>query len=167
MNGDHCKPISESQMQILEELANASLTPKVIAIRSRIILFLEQGMAPSLIRVKLGVSFPSIYKWKNRWFQTKTDLDQIEQEKTRHELKLAIKNALKDAPRKGAPPKFSDVQVLQIVSLACTSPNAEGLPVSHWSCRLLAEHATRLGIVESISYKQISNFLKSGVVKTS
>lgn len=167
MNEDPCKPLYEGQMQILEELANASLTPKVIAIRAKIILFLEQGIEPSLVHVKLGVSYPTIYKWKHRWFQIKETLNQIEKEKTRHELKTTIKNAIKDAPRKGTPTKFSDVQIMQIVSLACTPPNAEGLPVSQWSCRSLAEHATRLGIVESISYKQISNFLKSGVSKTS
>lgn len=166
MNED-CKPFAEGQMRILEELAKASLTPKAIAIRARIVLLLEQGKVPSLIQEELDVSYPSIYKWKNRWFRIKTTLDQIEKEKTRHELKIAIKKALEDAPRKGAPQKFSDVQVLQIISLACTSPEAEGLPVSHWSCRLLAEHAKQLGIVESISHKQISNFLKSGGVKTS
>jgi hypothetical protein len=68
-------------MRVLEELANASLTPKVIAIRARIILLLEQGMAPPLIRAKLGVFYPCIYKWKNRWFQIKIAFDQ---EKTQY-----------------------------------------------------------------------------------
>ena len=93
--------------------------------------------------------------------------DQIEKEKPQHELKNAIIKILKDIPRPGAPPQFTPEQVMQIIALACTSPEAEGIPVTHWSCRILAKHAQELGIVKSISYKKISVFLKSGGIKTS
>jgi putative transposase len=167
MNTESSALLSEMQKQILVKLANASLTPKAIANRAKIIILYAQGASVPVTCTNLGMSHTPIYKWRNRWPNIKTTLDQIEKEKTKHELEAAIKAALNDAPRSGAPPHFKEEQVMQIIALACTSPEAEGLPVSHWSCRLLAEHAQELGIVESISFKQVNNFLKSGGVKTS
>lgn len=159
--------LSEGQTRILEDLVNASLTPKVIVTRAKLILLHALGMPPSVICKKLEISYTPVYKWLNRWLKAKPTLDQIEKEKTGYDLKKEIINTLKDASRSGAPCKFTEEQVLQIIALACTSPETEDLPVSHWSCRMLAEHAQRLGLVKSISYKQINNFLKSGGVKTS
>lgn len=159
--------LTPSQKQILIKLANASLTPKAIATRANIILLHSQGLSASSISKELGISQPPVYKWRNRWPKIKSSLDTIEKEKTKFELEKALKDALSDSPRSGAPPQFSDEQVMQIIALACSSPEAENIPVSQWSCRLLAKYAQKLGIVESISFKQINNFLKSRGDKTS
>lgn len=164
MNIDTC---TEIQMKILDELISASLTPKIIALRANIIRMFAVGMAPSQISKSLGISYPPIYKWKDRWLAIKPKLDQLEKEKSKYELKVAIVNSLKDAYRSGAPPKFADDQVMKILSLACKSPESEGLPITHWSATSLAEYAKEKGIVNSISPRQISNFLKSRRIKTS
>jgi putative transposase len=158
--------LTDNQKQILESLINASYTPKIVAMRANIILLHAYGKPPSMIRRELGISYPPIYKWKERWIQAKDVLDQTEKEKTKFDLKTAIEDTLKDANRSGAPPVFTEVQVLQIIALACSPPQSENLPVSHWSCRLLAEHAQKKGIVKSISHSQINFFLKSGADKT-
>lgn len=159
--------LSENQKRILNNLVQARYTPKIIVMRANIILLLAEERAFSVICNVLNISYPPIYKWQKRWLQDKATLDQIETNKTKHELKIAIENTLKDSPRSGAPPTFTEVQVLQIIALACTSPSEENLPVSHWSCRLLAEFAQKKGIVKRISHSQISVFLKSGANKTS
>lgn len=159
--------LSETQKQILNDLVQARYTPKIIAMRANIILLLAQEKAVSVVRNILNISFPSIYKWQKRWLQDKATLDQVEMNKTKHELKIAIENTLKDSPRSGSPPTFTEAQVLQIIALACTAPSEENLPVSHWSCRLLAEYSQKKGIVKKISHSQISVFLKSGADKTS
>lgn len=158
---------TESQKEILEDLVHAYYTPKIIAMRANIILLLAQEKPLSIIRNLLCISYPPIYKWRKRWMDGKAGLDQIEMNKTKHELKIAIENILKDSPRPGSPATFTEVQILQIIALACTSPSEEALPVSHWSCRLLAEFAQKKGIVKKISHSQISVFLKSGANKTS
>jgi putative transposase len=157
--------LSENQKQILNDLVQARYTPKIIAMRANIILLLAEEKALSVIRNVLNISYPPIYKWQKRWLQSKATLDQIEMNKTKHELIIAIENTFKDSPRPGSPPIFTEVQVLQIIALACTSPSEENLPVSHWSCRLLAEYAQKKGIVKGISHSQISVFLKSGESK--
>lgn len=159
--------LTPSQKLILTKLANASLTPKAIAIRANIILLYAKGLSASSISMELGISLPPVYKWRNRWPTIKLSLDSIEKDKTKLELEKALKDALSDSPRSGAPPQFSDKQVMQIIALACSSPEAQNIPVSQWSCRLLAKYAQELGIVESISFKQINNFLKSRGDKTS
>jgi putative transposase len=159
--------LSELQEAILREIANALLTPKVIAIRAQIILLTSERIPTSIIAEELNVSTTPIYKWPERWIKAKSTLDNIEKEKSRSDLKNSILTILKDAKRSGAPPKFTEKQVIQIIALACTPPENVGLPVSQWSCKLLAEHSKTLGIVDSISNKQINNFLKSGRVKTS
>jgi len=153
--------LSNNQKKILEELVNASYTPKVIAMRANIILLYAQGKTALAIRDELRISYPPIYKWRERWVQAKPMLDQIEQEKTKYELKIFIEKTFKDAFRSGAPSTFTEMQILQIIALACTPPQDENLPVSHWSCRLLAEYAQNKGIVNKISHSQINFFLKS------
>lgn len=157
---------SKNQEKILNELINASLTPKAIATRASIILLYAQGKPHTQICEILNISYAPIYKWSQRWQKAKPLLDQMEME-NKSSLKSTIIDVLKDSPRSGAPPKFKEEQIMQIIALACTSPQNEGLPVSQWSCRLLAEHVKQLGIAKSISYKQINNFLKSRSVKTS
>lgn len=158
--------LSDNQKQILEDLVNASYTPKAIAVRANIILLHAQRTPPSVIRTELQISYPPIYKWKERWLEAKPILDRIEKEKTKYELKKAIEVTLKDAFRSGAPPTFTEIQVLQIIALACTSPQTENVPVSHWSSRLLAEYAQKKGIVKNISYNRVNFFLKSRADKT-
>ena len=161
---NHC---SNLQIQILEELINASLTPKNVVVRASIVRMFVQGVAPTPISRTLCISYPTLYKWQNRWMKATADLNKIETRSSKSELKKAILDVLKDGYRSGAPPKFTEDQVMKILALACKSPESEGLPISHWSCTSLAEHAKKLGIVDSISPKQINNFLKSGGIKTS
>ena len=83
-----------------------------------------------------------------------------------HKLRQAIKEVLSDEQRPGAPATYRDEQVAAIIALACEDPAELGLPFSHWSAPLLREEAIRLGIVEGISARQISRFLKRGGFKT-
>jgi transposase len=68
---------------------------------------------------------------------------------------------LGDAPRPGAPLKFSAEQVCEIIAVACEQPAAESeRPVSHWSRRALADEVKKRGIVSEISPRRVGRFLK-------
>lgn len=158
---------SEKQLQILKSLANASLTPKAISLRAKILLLYSEGYSLLDICEKLGVSYTPVYKWRKRWLIARDSLNKIQESQSNYVLKKSIEKSLKDSSRSGAPPQFTGEQVTKIIALACSSPQLYNIPVSHWSCRLLAEQAKKLKIVESISFKQISVFLKSRGIKTS
>jgi putative transposase len=69
---------------------------------------------------------------------------------------------LSDAKRPGAPATFSEAQKQQIIALAASKPEDEGVPVTHWSHEILAQTVVDKGIVKTISAAQIGRFLKKG-----
>jgi len=75
---------------------------------------------------------------------------------------LPILEKLKEAPRPGAAPKFTEEQICLIVAMSCDKPEEHGYLLSHWSENSLAMAAQEKGIVPSISQRQVGRFLKSG-----
>ncbi len=65
-----------------------------------------------------------------------------------------IEFVLSDEPRWGAPVKFSAEQVVQIIAIACETPQLSGRPISQWSAWELADEAIIRGIVTTISAQQ-------------
>ena len=59
---------------------------------------------------------------------------------------------LSDAPRPGAPAKFTPEVICQVIALACADPATLDVPISHWSQSELARQAVARGIVDSISH---------------
>ncbi len=62
--------------------------------------------------------------------------------------------------RSGAPAVFTPEQVMQIIELACRDPCDFGYEVSQWSLNLLVMEIKKQGIVEQISARSVSRFLK-------
>ena len=77
-------------------------------------------------------------------------------------LETAIRKALMDAPRPGAPPQFTEDQVNMVCAMACRSPSDYGLPHTQWTRGLLARIAVEKGIVSSVSVAEIGRWLKKG-----
>jgi len=73
---------------------------------------------------------------------------------------LSVPERLADAPRPGAPAKFTPEQVCQIIALACEKPADSDRPISQWSHRELADEIVRRGIVGSISPRHAGRLLK-------
>ena len=75
-------------------------------------------------------------------------------------LEEEIRLLLSDRKRCGAPPTFTQEQILAIIDLACKKPSDLGYEVSHWSLPLLTAEIKKQGIAEQISEKSVSRFLK-------
>src|ERR1700726_1767969 len=84
----------------------------------------------------------------------------IEETGKRKLLSQAIEVLLTDEQRPGAPATFSFEQFMQIMALACETPEASDRPVSTWTPRELADEAVKRGIVEQISPRTVERFLK-------
>ena len=74
---------------------------------------------------------------------------------------------LSDRPRPGVPNFFSVEQVVQIVALACETPEKSERTVSHWTAKELADEAVKRGIVEKVSPRSVGRFLKGSESTTS
>jgi len=75
---------------------------------------------------------------------------------------MRVAKRLADAPKPGAPPKFTPEQICQIIALACEKPVDCERPISHWSHSELADEIMRRGIVQSISPRHAGRLLKRG-----
>lgn len=151
--------LTPPQKEILERLANSSTTSTAICQRAQIILYASEKFTTNYITTNLNISWPTALKWIVRW---KKYMNQPSTSKIlkNHKLRELILKCLSDAPRSGKPPKFTPEQFIKITSLACTTPESHGLPLSHWSSRSLALQAQKMGIVEKISNTKIAFFFK-------
>src|SRR6266702_6398940 len=142
--------LSERERAELECLVRAFTTGQQLALRARIVLLADDGLNNLQIARELYVDDETPGHWRGRWLEFRdVPLDE-----------LSVAERLADAPRPGAPAKFTPEQVCQIIALACEQPAESQRPISQWSHRELADEIVRRGIVESISPRHAARLLK-------
>jgi transposase len=143
--------LSERERAGLERLVRAYTTAQQVALRARIVLLAGDGWNNLQIARELGVDDETPGHWRRRWLQSQdVPLEEV-----------SVAKRLADAPKPGAPAKFTPEQVCQIIALACERPADSDRPISHWSHRELADEIVRRGIVASISPRHAGRVLKS------
>jgi putative transposase len=153
--------LSTIQREILERLLRRDKTPQSLAQRIRIVLHAATGMDNVQIAQKLGHQRRTVIRWRGRWAQAADGLATAEAEHVAgKELERLIVGLFADAPRPGAPVKFSAEQVVQIVAVACEAPAESGCPVTHWTPAELRLEVLKRGIVAEISDRSVGRFLK-------
>lgn len=85
--------------------------------RARIVLAVAEGAGVSGTARTVGVSRPTVIKWRDRFASDGVD-------------------GLADLPRSGRPKMIDDAQIIA----ATLEPPPAGLGVTHWSSRLLGHH---------------------------
>lgn len=159
--------LTDQQKQILQDISNSRTSRQDHIQRANVVMLSEQGISNAKISEKIGLSTASTGKWRKRWFSNQDSLLAIEKSSgTKAEYLRFIERILSDAPRSGAPPKFSSEQICHIYAVATEKPEEAGLPLSHWSLTSLAQELANRNIVESISTSQLGFFLKSEGAKT-
>ena len=148
--------LSERERAGLERLVRAFTTAQQVALRARMVLLAGDGWNNLQIARELGVDDETPGHWRRRWLQF--------QEVPLEEVSVAER--LADAPKPGAPAKFTPEQVCQIIALACEQPADSDRPISQWSHRELADEIVRRGIVASISPRHAGRLLNSGRAQT-
>lgn len=158
--------LTELQTEILEELTASRTARADHRVRATIVLKSAQGLSTTKISEIVFLSADQVSMWRNRWADHEEVLLRIEKEaEKRMDYCRYIESLLSDLPRSGAPVTFSAEQLCQIYAVATESPEASGLPFSHWSLSSLVNELVNRGIVESISTSQLSVFLKSSGAK--
>jgi putative transposase len=143
--------LNEQERAELERVARAYTTGQQLALRARMVLLAGDGLNNTQIARELGVDDDTPGQWRRRWLHFReVALEDV-----------SVAERLADAPREGAPAKFTPEQVCQIIALACEKPAESERPISQWSHRELADEIVRRGIVESISPRHAGRLLKS------
>lgn len=157
--------LSERQRAVLEQLVRASTTPVGLVLRARLVLAMAAGGNNTQVARECRVQVATPRLWRGRWLAAAPRLAALEAGGCPdRELRAAVQGALSDAYRRGAPPAFSDEQVIGVLKLACTPPADLDLPISQWTPRDLARAAIAQGVVPRISPRSVGRFLKGGRV---
>lgn len=146
---------------ILFKFSKSRTLPARQVQRTKIILLAADGMNNMQISTRVGPRQDSVSKWRGRFLKALPLLQEIA-EKDRSHLEDAVSSFLNDRPRPGQPAHYTDEQIIRILEIACREPQEFGYGVSHWSLNLLVNAVVKEGIVESISAKTVSRFLKYG-----
>ena len=148
--------LSHDIKAVLSSFSKSRSLPASLVKRSKIILLSSQG-ANQTIALQAGLHYNHVSTWRNRFMEALPSLQEIEAgapEKLEEEIRLV----LSDRKRSGAPPVFTQEQILAIISVACRNPCDFGYEVSQWSLPLLAAEVKKQGIADQISEKSISRF---------
>jgi len=137
MKKEHIQLTEEDRTYIESLLAKGQIAVKTQR-RVQALLELERGRTFTEVAAIVGVTIQTVSTWAKKY-------------------KAAGLAMLVDQPRPGRPAVIDGVQRAKITALAC-SEAPEGY--ERWSLRLLAEHVVELGIVDDISYMEVSRILK-------
>lgn len=151
--------LTEKQLAILKQIANAKTAAMRIVQRATIILLAFDGMSNQDIAAQVGLHREQVGLWRRRWRDSFDALVAIECRETHAAFTRAIEQTLSDAPRSGSPGAFSAEQVAKILAVACESPELSGRPIDQWTARELADEVIKRDIVPSISISQVQRYL--------
>jgi len=151
--------VSYRQKVVLRKQKRRWKCPQGIALRAQIIL-LSLKHSNSYIAKYLSISVTTVRKWRKRWHDAATTLASVDRDGwTNRQLTALVTTILDDAPRSGAPGKFTAEQVAQIIWVACQPPELSDRPITHWTARELADELVKRGIVPSISVSTVHHIL--------
>src|SRR4051812_14156392 len=157
--------ITERQRDILRTLRDAVTAPSHLRQRAAIILLAFDGRRNDEIAERIGLGQRPVGLWRRRWARAWSGLIDLECCETKADLRRAIEAVLTDAPRPGAPGKFTPEQVTQILAVACEPPERSGRPITHWTAHELADEVITREIVASISPTQVGRYLREAALQ--
>lgn len=157
--------VTERQHEILLTLRNATTAPSHLRQRAAVILLAFDGLLNEDIADQTGLGRFPVGRWRRRWAKAWSALIDLECRETKADLRRAIEAILTDAPRPGAPGKFTAEQVTRILAVACEPPEKSGRPITHWTAHELADEVVKRGIVTSISTTQVGRYLREAALQ--
>lgn len=152
--------ITERQQTLLQQLSHSRTESLCLRQRAHIILLAFAGHDNDSIAAQVDLERHQVGLWRRRWQQAFDRLVRVECVKGPAALRPALIEVLGDAPRSGAPGKFTAEQLTHLFAIACESPKDSGRPVTHWTPRELADELEKRGIVPSISPSQVRRLLR-------
>lgn len=136
--------LSEKERDALEALVRQRTARQRDVMRARIALMADEGQTTAAIAASLGMSLPSVSKWRGR---------------------VASQGlaGLGEVQRPGRPRRIGDAQRLQLLALACEPAEDQGRATP--TLDELCERAVQRGILPHISRSHLQRILQAGDVR--
>jgi len=159
--------LSETQKNILLTITKRRDSAQHLVQRVRVVLLAANGQTNKEIAPQIGLYINTVRTWRQRWNRQQEKINAIEADGNEKALQEFITGVvLADDPYNGKRGTYTPEQITQLYKIVCEHPEESGRPISHWSCRELAEEMVKRGIVEHIPISTVWDFLKSGGLKT-
>jgi len=138
----HPIELTDAEGEQLHRLVRAHTTGQTLAIRARIVLAASEHSEWSNQQIAHAVDTSDrlVRKWRQRWVATHT---------------------LADAPRSGAPRRFSPEVRAQATAVACSLPQTREVPLARWSRTELARWVAAAPQLPNVSASTIGRWLKA------
>jgi transposase len=136
--------LSKKERNALEALVRQSTAPQRDVVRAKIALMAHEGQTTAAIAASLGMSLPSVSKWRGR----------VASEGTA---------GLREVQRPGRPRRIGEAQRLQLLALACEPAEAQGRSTP--TLDELCERAVQQGVVPHISRSHLQRILQAGDIR--
>ena len=151
--------LTSSMFEVLEEIACSRSVGIAIVKRAKCVLLASRDTLFVEISRMVGLSAKAVGRWVRRFGESLEALQHVEQLGVDAKLRRAIVDCLCDAPRSGAPKKFTAAQVASMISIACEDPEKSGRPVTSWTVQEIADESKSRNVVVSVSKSQLQRFL--------
>jgi transposase len=115
------RALTDDEARVIAKLVRSQTASVRLVQRAKIVQVASQGKTIAEITAELGCASNVVRKWFKRF----------------SEQGLA---GLNDAPRSGAPPRYTPENRAQVVAMARTRPSELGLPFSSWTFERLATY---------------------------
>lgn len=155
--------VTPRQREILQELSRSRKESHQLVERAKMIVYIVESGNVSSLKVKdhFASSEKWVKQWRKRWSLRQAGLASQEESLSEKAYGQAVRQALSDQERSGAPPTYSVAQQCRLYELACQPPCDSGYPLSHWDRKTLRMELIKRGIVEDISVSTVARFLKN------
>ncbi|MCH8044394.1 MAG: helix-turn-helix domain-containing protein [Planctomycetes bacterium] len=148
--------LTVTMYETIQQICNSRrLSLSVVARAKAILLGFDKRLNEDIAR-QLSINRKTVGLWRRRWRDSFPALLALQFSESVAKFRRYIEEVLSDAPRSGAPGKFTPSQIVGIIAVACELPSQSGIPVTTWTGRELAGECEKRGLVESISASHVN-----------
>lgn len=145
---------------ILRQLANSRNVAGAVMVRASMIVKGFEKKDNLSIASELGCCAKTVGIWRRRWRDSFDALLQMQFCEGEAQFRRAIIDCLSDSPRSGSPGKFSPMEIVGLIGVACEPPEESDRPVTSWTGRELADEVRKRGLIDSISASHVNRILR-------
>lgn len=159
--------LNDLEREILRKVYTKRSVPEFMKNRVQVVLAAEDGLQNQEIAKKYDLEVHMIGVWRKRFAEQYRNWQQCDESLRPAMNEKLLLAWLADRKGRGRKETITQEQRTKIAAMSLESPEQCGLPVTHWTPKLLASEAIKRGIVETISESTVSRILKKRLVAAS